>query len=158
MICEVDGLYKISGRALLAVLSEKPHGESLRAAVARTLHRPEDVVRLVGADLKKVASRCVEKTAGGSCTTAAVGQWVPCPRCWALIMRSVFKERGRFCAVCGKTKDLTGHHIRPRAEGGDHVWTNIVPLCPECHDFVELHDQRPRTLEDVIRCGLERLA
>ena len=159
MLCNVDGLYTVSGKTLLAVLAEKSPNESLAAAVGRTLRSEtggELVVRLLGYDTKRIPKQDMEKTAKGACIASVPGQWIPCERCWTHIMKDVFKNRGRFCAVCGKKDGIEGHHIVPRSERGDHAWTNILPLCGACHDFVELHEKRPRTMEDCIRVGLER--
>lgn len=40
------------------------------------------------------------------------------------------------CPVCGDTAN-SGHHIRPRDEGGGDDHRNKVSLCSRCHDLVE---------------------
>ena len=158
MLCEVNGCYKVSGKVLLEILATKGADEALVTAIARSLRRPVEGVRLVGAEKPNVSRVIVGSTAKKSCVEPRDGQWIPCIRCWRNIIREVFRNRGRFCHVCGSTDGITGHHIVPRSEGGDHYWTNIVPLCCPCHDFVEMHEKRPRTLDAVISVGLERLA
>lgn len=37
------------------------------------------------------------------------------------------------CANCGSDKNIEIHHIVPLANGGNHIFTNMVALCKECH-------------------------
>ena len=37
------------------------------------------------------------------------------------------------CVNCGTDKDIELHHIVPLANGGNHIFTNIAPLCRDCH-------------------------
>jgi 5-methylcytosine-specific restriction endonuclease McrA len=37
------------------------------------------------------------------------------------------------CVNCGSAEHIEYHHIVPLANGGNHIFTNIVPLCYECH-------------------------
>jgi len=131
--------------------------------MARTLEKPVDETILHGSDQKKVPARSVSGTRKRKCgkpkKTRRLEErsWVPCDVCWRIIMRAIFKYHGRYCSVCGRHDHVEGHHIVPRAEFADpHDHSNIVPLCPTCHDYVEVSDVRPRTLEKVIAVGLER--
>ena len=40
------------------------------------------------------------------------------------------------CWLCGKPKDLTKHHITPQKIVGK-VKTGTIPLCKECHRYIE---------------------
>ena len=37
------------------------------------------------------------------------------------------------CINCGRTDNLSYHHVVPLSKGGNDIPSNIVPLCPECH-------------------------
>ena len=37
------------------------------------------------------------------------------------------------CVNCGSDQHIELHHIVPLANGGNHIFTNIVPLCYDCH-------------------------
>jgi len=43
--------------------------------------------------------------------------------------------RDRFtCQYCGKeTKELTIDHVKPRSQGGEHTWENVVSACKHCN-------------------------
>lgn len=52
--------------------------------------------------------------------------------------------RERVCRACRSTRRSTAwwyriqrHHLVPRAQGGDDVAENLVPICPACHDDLE---------------------
>ena len=38
-----------------------------------------------------------------------------------------------WCSICKTTKDLTADHIKPLADGGLSVWSNIQVLCRKCN-------------------------
>ena len=40
---------------------------------------------------------------------------------------------GTECVNCGSTKNIEYHHIVPLVAGGTNRYSNIVPLCGECH-------------------------
>lgn len=87
-----------------------------------------------------------------------------CVGCWERVTKAMFREYGRSCAVCGSLDNVAGHHIIPRDEacdgcgkGGPNTVGNLMPLCDPCHDFVECHESNPRTREDCIRFGMDRL-
>lgn len=42
------------------------------------------------------------------------------------------------CAICTNVKKLTVHHIVPLTKGGNHNNSNLIGLCRECHDIVDL--------------------
>lgn len=42
-----------------------------------------------------------------------------------------------FCLVCGVSQELTKHHIKPRAAGGNNAKSNLAVLCQVCHTLVE---------------------
>lgn len=61
--------------------------------------------------------------------------------------RAAVLDRDRFtCQRCerrsGNGKLLTVHHIMPRSEGGSNDLFNLVTLCNECHDTVEIAGYR----------------
>ena len=37
---------------------------------------------------------------------------------------------------------MTVHHIIPRGEGGGDNYENLITLCSECHDLVEINGLR----------------
>lgn len=41
------------------------------------------------------------------------------------------------CQMCGDTKDLSVHHIKPKRKGGGHELHNLVTLCRDCHDWAD---------------------
>lgn len=41
-------------------------------------------------------------------------------------------------------RDLTVHHMIPRADGGHDDPSNLVSLCRTCHDYVEVNELRSR--------------
>lgn len=43
---------------------------------------------------------------------------------------------GKNCLLCGSTEKLEVHHIIPQCKGGTDDWTNIVTLCPTCHNII----------------------
>jgi len=44
----------------------------------------------------------------------------------------------RRCQACGSpSKYCSWHHIKPRSEGGSDHFSNLIYLCPECHDRAE---------------------
>lgn len=47
----------------------------------------------------------------------------------------------KFCLKCGEDDpfDMEAHHIKKRADGGNHSLKNLCTLCWECHD--EWHDK-----------------
>lgn len=56
--------------------------------------------------------------------------------------RYIIIRRDRLtCQQCGthfnSMSDLTVHHIVPRLEGGSNLASNLITLCPKCHDTVE---------------------
>lgn len=50
---------------------------------------------------------------------------------------AVYKKYGRECQICGSKKDISVHHIRPKAFGGNDKEENLMPMCGDCHD--EIH-------------------
>src|SRR2546426_3685339 len=42
------------------------------------------------------------------------------------------------CAICGKAKKLTIHHLKPRWKSGENnsPW-NLAPLCFDCHEEIQ---------------------
>ncbi len=46
-----------------------------------------------------------------------------------------FEHEGNRCWCCGhSTRSLQKCHIVPRALGGSSQYSNIIPLCAQCHD------------------------
>lgn len=48
----------------------------------------------------------------------------------------IFLKRGKLCYICKSSKDITLHHLLPRAFGGGTEIDNLVPLCKKCHGNV----------------------
>lgn len=59
------------------------------------------------------------------------------------------------CVNCGSDKDIEYHHIVPLANGGNHIFTNIAPLCHECH--MKAHGKLQR-VEDPGKSGRKPMA
>lgn len=57
--------------------------------------------------------------------------WQPTAR-----MLTLERDGGR-CVVCGRSDNLSVHHLKPRAIGGATHPANLVTLCRDCHDLVE---------------------
>lgn len=71
----------------------------------------------------------------------------------ALSNRLLFRRDGHRCMYCGFEFDdysLTRDHIRPRVQGGEDVWTNVISACARCN-----HHKGGRTPEQA---GMELLA
>lgn len=50
--------------------------------------------------------------------------------------RNIYARDGNRCQYCGKhfpTRELTLDHVRPRVQGGDNSWTNLVCACVRCN-------------------------
>lgn len=50
--------------------------------------------------------------------------------------RNIFARDGNRCQYCGRkspTSELSLDHVRPRSQGGETSWTNIVCCCVECN-------------------------
>jgi 5-methylcytosine-specific restriction endonuclease McrA len=57
---------------------------------------------------------------------------VPYRREVPLTRRGVLDRDAHLCVYCG-TKADTIDHVRPRARGGQHIWTNVVAACARCN-------------------------
>jgi len=61
---------------------------------------------------------------------------------WKEARRTIFKRDGYRCRVFGcparGAKQLTCHHILPRAEGGQHNPENLITLCLPHHNEIEI--------------------
>ena len=51
---------------------------------------------------------------------------------------------GRCCCVCHKFcgNNMEVHHIKARAEGGQDIYENAIPLCFNCHAEVRQYDPK----------------
>jgi 5-methylcytosine-specific restriction endonuclease McrA len=50
--------------------------------------------------------------------------------------RNIFARDGNRCQYCGKrfiTSELSLDHVKPRSQGGDTTWENIVCCCVKCN-------------------------
>jgi 5-methylcytosine-specific restriction endonuclease McrA len=57
---------------------------------------------------------------------------VPYRREVPLTRRAVLDRDQHTCVYCGVRAD-TIDHVRPRARGGEHIWTNVVAACARCN-------------------------
>ena len=57
---------------------------------------------------------------------------VPYRREVPLTRRAVLDRDQHSCVYCGSRAD-TIDHVRPRARGGEHSWTNVVAACARCN-------------------------
>lgn len=46
---------------------------------------------------------------------------------------NLYRRDGFACGYCGSKHDLTIDHIVPRAQGGRHIWTNLITACRSCN-------------------------
>lgn len=67
-------------------------------------------------------------------------------------LRTIVIRRDKFvCQRCDermRMSFLSVHHIKPRSEGGSNDITNLVTLCNDCHDIVEIKGYK--TLAEII--------
>jgi 5-methylcytosine-specific restriction endonuclease McrA len=68
---------------------------------------------------------------------------VPYRREVPLTRRAVLDRDQHSCAYCGTRAD-TIDHVRPRARGGEHTWTNVVAACARCN-----HRKGDRMLDEL---------
>jgi 5-methylcytosine-specific restriction endonuclease McrA len=65
---------------------------------------------------------------------------------WRLIRRTILERDKHECFRCRKHsingKGLSVHHIIPRDEGGSNDYNNLITLCHDCHDLVEVENLR----------------
>jgi 5-methylcytosine-specific restriction endonuclease McrA len=57
---------------------------------------------------------------------------VPYRREVPLTRRAVLERDEHSCVYCGVRAD-TIDHVRPKARGGQHIWTNVVAACARCN-------------------------
>ena len=85
---------------------------------------------------------------------------------WKEIRDAVFVRDKQVCLRCDKRfrnkQDINAHHITPRANGGSDDFSNLVTLCNECHDFVEINYFRTRaeimgSYESEIVVGMDEI-
>lgn len=57
------------------------------------------------------------------------------PPNWNRMRFYVFQRYNYTCQNCGKYAkgNLHLHHIKPVKKGGGHNFSNLIPLCSECH-------------------------
>lgn len=70
---------------------------------------------------------------------------------WECLRDEVIRRDKYRCIRCDGQFDmmsLTVHHMIPRANGGGNNIENLISLCSECHDFVELKGLHTRA--DII--------
>ena len=61
------------------------------------------------------------------------------PDNWEILRDETISRYRHRCYRCDKKKEiLTAHHIIPREEGGGDELSNLIALCCECHDVVEI--------------------
>lgn len=68
--------------------------------------------------------------------------------------REIFSKRGATCHICKGSKDITMHHLLPRAFGGGTEIDNLIPLCRDCHD--EVHGD-PKKLQNLMSLRFQQL-
>gem|GEM_PF-2616141 len=61
------------------------------------------------------------------------------PPDWEERQRSCLTRDGYKCRICGKTKNLHIHHIKPISFGGIHSLQNLITLCKTCHKSQEYY-------------------
>lgn len=98
-------------------------------------------------------ARPAPKSAQTARRTKKYRRKVASPKQWA----GLHSEKNGPCRLCGKPGPSQLHHVIPRDRGGDDVAENLVPLCAECHGFVEarVQDVCRRLVESLWRDGTE---
>ena len=70
------------------------------------------------------------------------------PLKWPSLKKSMILKSNFTCFRCDKKfrsyKRLSLHHIIPRSEDGSDEPENLIVLCIECHDFVEVNELRTK--------------
>lgn len=61
------------------------------------------------------------------------------PSAWRKLVAYVKAREGGRCLVCRRARRLDPQHLRKRALGGADHRNNVVALCRECHDAMDLH-------------------
>lgn len=64
---------------------------------------------------------------------------------WIKLRRDCFKRDNYTCIRCdnrNRVNDLQAHHVIPRDEGGANSLSNLVTICNDCHDIVEIENHR----------------
>lgn len=46
---------------------------------------------------------------------------------------NIYRRDGHQCVYCGRKRDLTLDHVKPRCLGGKNTWKNLVTCCVECN-------------------------
>jgi hypothetical protein len=60
-----------------------------------------------------------------------------------------------FCCACGATEVLEQHHLKPKVLGGSDDETNLITLCPTCHDIA--HDfKRASNRRELQKIGIAK--
>ena len=50
-----------------------------------------------------------------------------------LSKENIHKRDNYQCAYCGKYRDLTIDHIKPKSKGGKDTWENLISACFKCN-------------------------
>lgn len=66
----------------------------------------------------------------------------------------IIRLHGNACLNCGSTEDIELHHVVGLELGGNHVASNIVPLCHTCHKAVTFQQLLLQTsCRESCKCG-----
>lgn len=52
--------------------------------------------------------------------------------------RTLFRRDHHHCGYCGnefRSKELSCDHIKPKAQGGENIWMNVITACAGCNKF-----------------------
>lgn len=60
-------------------------------------------------------------------------------RNWNEIKRKALIRDENKCVICGSSKNVLVHHIRPRKNGGSDELGNLETVCKSCH--LKEHDE-----------------
>lgn len=73
-------------------------------------------------------------------------------------MRQKLKDAvGGKCEQCKQKGDLEIHHIRPVAKGGNNAPSNLVVLCPNCHQDADNDNTARKDLKKVVKNRTDRV-
>ena len=61
----------------------------------------------------------------------------------------VLKRDKHLCQLCKRKQATEVDHIRPRSQGGDHEYDNLMAVCSDCHEVKTLKEAQPHMRERI---------
>lgn len=60
------------------------------------------------------------------------------------------------CVNCGSEVDVEYHHVIPKILGGSDNYTNLVPLCYQCHSKLHFGENKKINHSELTKEGLRK--